>query len=175
MHTSSESHSVECRYMGALCVDLATTPGSVPGHDPLRLSCDSGISPFNGGGALVMSLDSLAGWSSAQRARSPSAAPGCRPRGSSRLGDFKSFSALFRRGGRGGGEGGAAENPQTPFWPSGNARKRSYRGTRRGPPARPGTATQQRSSYEVRSSRVVCYAIRQGLLFKWGAYGGRRA
>ena len=27
--------------MGTLCVDLATTPGSVPGHDPLRLSCDS--------------------------------------------------------------------------------------------------------------------------------------
>ena len=43
MHTSSESHSVECRYMGALCVDLATAPGSVPGHDPLRLPCDSGI------------------------------------------------------------------------------------------------------------------------------------
>ena len=36
----------------------ATTPGSVPGHDPLRLSCDSGISAFDGGGALVMSLDS---------------------------------------------------------------------------------------------------------------------
>ena len=109
LHTSSESHSVECRYMGALCVDLATTPGSVPGHDPLRLSCDSGKSPFNGGGALVMSLDSLAGWSSAQRARSPSTAPRCRPRGSSRLGDFKSFSALFQGGEGGGLHPGAAE------------------------------------------------------------------
>ena len=58
MHTSSLSDSVEWWFMGALCVDLATTPGSVPGHDPLRLSCDSGISPFDGGGALVMSLDS---------------------------------------------------------------------------------------------------------------------
>ena len=57
MHTSSESDSVECRYMGALCIDLATTPGSVPGHDPLRLSCDSHISAFDGGEALMMSLD----------------------------------------------------------------------------------------------------------------------
>ena len=98
----------------------------MPGHDPLRLSCDSGMSPFDGGGALVMSLDSLAGWSSAQRARSPSAALRCRPRGSSRLGDFKSFSALFRRGG-----GGEPPNrwPEVP---------RPPRGQHLGPPPRQG-------------------------------------
>ena len=105
LYTSSESHSVECRFMGALCVDLATTPGSVPGHDPLRLSCDSGKSTKGIREPHAMWLDSLAGWSSAQRARSPSAALRCRSRGSSRLGDFKSFSALFRRGeGAGGGK-----------------------------------------------------------------------
>ena len=71
LHTSSESHSVECRFMGALCVDLATTPGSVPDHDPLRLSCDSGKSTKGIREPQAMWLDSLAGWSSAQRARSP--------------------------------------------------------------------------------------------------------
>ena len=64
-------------------------------------------------------------WSSAQRARSPSAAPRCRPRGSSRLGDFKSFSALFQ-----GGEGGR----RAPGWSSlpGAVRDRTLGG-------RPGT------------------------------------
>ena len=51
LHTSSESHSVECRYPTILWIELAMAPGSVPGHDPLRLSYDSGMSTFNGGGA----------------------------------------------------------------------------------------------------------------------------
>ena len=58
----------------------------------------------------------------------------------------------------------------------GKARKRSYRGTRKGPPARPEKAVEEPSG-ATRSQvpGVVCYAIRQGLLHKRGAYGGRRA
>ena len=127
MHTSSESHSVECRYPTILCIDLATTPGCVPGHDPLRLPCDSGISAKDIRGALVMSLDSLAGWSSAQRARSPSAALRCRPRGSSRLGDFKSFSVGHLLGGPTDTGSTDTQGPR-----DGNAGKKSSRSRMRG-------------------------------------------
>ena len=48
------SDPVQCRYATILWIALAMAPGSVPGHDPLRLSCDSGMSPFNGGGAQAM-------------------------------------------------------------------------------------------------------------------------
>ena len=58
----------------------------------------------------------------------------------------------------------------------GKARKRSYRGTRKGPPARPEKAVEDpRAATRSQVPGVVCYAIRQGLLHKRGAYGGRRA
>ena len=48
------SDPVQCRYATILWIALAMAPGSVPGHDPLRLSCDSGMSTFNGSEAQAM-------------------------------------------------------------------------------------------------------------------------